>query len=94
MVSGSLSLLNFYFEKNILLVCMRGSRAAAPIGDKGLQNGEIFCLSVCLFVLGVSWGPLWSQGGDLGPLVTDKVGGKKFGLILDFSPRLPDIIHD
>ena len=67
MVSGSLSLLNFYFEKNILLVCMRGSRAAAPIGDKGLQNGEIFCLSVCLFVLGVSWAPYGPRGAIWDP---------------------------
>ena len=40
MVSGSLALLYFSW------VFMGGSRAAALIGDKVLQNGEIFCLSV------------------------------------------------
>ena len=34
----------------LFLVFMGGSRATARIGDEVLQNGDIFCPSVCFFV--------------------------------------------
>ena len=47
-----------------------------------------------IVVWGVQWGPLKPQLGNMGPLVTDGVCGKKNGLILDFWPRLFDITHN
>ena len=47
----------------IVLVFLRGSRAAAPIRDKVLQNVTIFLLFVCLSICF----PLWAIQPGLGP---------------------------
>ena len=46
MVTGSLALLNCFFYC-FLYSYFNGSRAAAPVGDKVLQNGEKFRPSFC-----------------------------------------------
>ena len=49
--------------------------------------GKGVVLGVFTAVWGVRYGPPWSQMDNMGPLVTDGVGGKKIDLILDFRPQ-------
>ena len=66
MVSGSLSLLNFYFEKKHFIGLHEGKQGSGP--DRGQRPAEwgdflFVCLSVCI---GGQLGPPMVPGGQFG----------------------------